>query len=61
MSDLSVFVFESQQVRFVGTPEKPEWVAADIVALLVSPSFPRVITPTIWAKFLLHGRIINQL
>jgi prophage antirepressor-like protein len=34
MSNLSVFVFESQQVRFVGTPEKPEWVAADILAIL---------------------------
>ena len=34
MSDLSVFVFESQQVRFIGTPEKLEWVAADIVAIL---------------------------
>jgi prophage antirepressor-like protein len=34
MSNLSVFVFESQHVRFVGTPEKPEWVAADIVAIL---------------------------
>lgn len=34
MSDLSVFVFESQQVRFVGTPEKPEWVAADVCAIL---------------------------
>ncbi|WP_375513476.1 Bro-N domain-containing protein [uncultured Nostoc sp.] len=34
MSDLSIFVFESQQVRFVGTPEKPEWVAADVCAIL---------------------------
>jgi prophage antirepressor-like protein len=34
MSDLSVFVFESQQVRFVGTPEKPEWVAADVCVIL---------------------------
>ncbi|MBD6621019.1 hypothetical protein FNW02_36170 [Komarekiella sp. 'clone 1'] len=34
MSNLSVFVFESQQVRFVGTAEKLEWVAADIVAIL---------------------------
>ncbi|MBD2527546.1 hypothetical protein [Nostoc sp. FACHB-133] len=34
MSDLSVFVFESQQVRFVGTLEKPEWVAADACAIL---------------------------
>lgn len=34
MSNLSIFVFESQQVRFVGTAEKPEWVAADICACL---------------------------
>ncbi|MCC5623980.1 BRO family protein [Nostoc sp. CHAB 5715] len=41
MSDLSVFVFESQEVRFVGTPEKPEWVAADIVAILYPRADPR--------------------
>ncbi|WP_193200822.1 hypothetical protein [Nostoc sp. MG11] len=34
MSELSVFVFESQQVRFVGTAEKSEWVAADVCAIL---------------------------
>ncbi|BCL40021.1 Bro-N domain-containing protein [Nostoc sp. MS1] len=34
MSYLSVFVFESQEVRFVGTAEKPEWVAADVCACL---------------------------
>ncbi|MEH2293999.1 hypothetical protein [Nostoc sp.] len=34
MLAISVFVFESQQVRFIGTPEKLEWVAADIVAIL---------------------------
>lgn len=34
MSNLSVFLFESQEVRFVGTAEKLEWVAADIVAIL---------------------------
>ncbi|VEP18221.1 hypothetical protein H1P_7030003 [Hyella patelloides LEGE 07179] len=25
MSNLSIFTFETQQVRFVGTEEKPEW------------------------------------
>lgn len=30
MSNLSVFTFESQEVRFVGTAEKPEWVAVDL-------------------------------
>lgn len=34
MSNLSVFVFESQEVRFVGTPDKPEWVAADVCGCL---------------------------
>ena len=34
MSNLSIFTFESQQVRFVGTAEKPEWIAADVVAIL---------------------------
>ena len=34
MSNLSVFTFERQQVRFVGTAEKPEWIAADLVAIL---------------------------
>jgi prophage antirepressor-like protein len=34
MSNLSVFEFEGREVRFVGTAEKLEWVAADIVAIL---------------------------
>ncbi len=34
MSNLSIFTFERQEVRFVGTKEKPEWIAADIVAIL---------------------------
>ncbi|WP_341531409.1 BRO family protein (plasmid) [Nostoc sp. UHCC 0302] len=34
MSNLSVFSFESQEVRFVGTAEKPEWVGADVCACL---------------------------
>ena len=34
MSDLSIFIFEQQEIRFVGTTEKPEWVASDIVAVL---------------------------
>jgi prophage antirepressor-like protein len=28
------FNFEGQEIRFVGTPEAPEWVAADVVAVL---------------------------
>ena len=34
MSNLSVFTFENQQVRFVGTAEKPEWVAQDVGIVL---------------------------
>ncbi len=34
MSNLSVFAFEGNEVRFVGTVEKPEWVAADVCTCL---------------------------
>lgn len=34
MSKLSIFAFEGQQVRFVGTADKPEWVAQDICNVL---------------------------
>ena len=34
MNNLSAFTFENQEVRFVGTADEPEWVAADIVAIL---------------------------
>ncbi len=34
MSNLSVFTFEEQQVRFVGTAEQPEWVASDVGGVL---------------------------
>ncbi len=30
MSDLIVFDFENRDVRFVGTPARPEWVAQDV-------------------------------
>lgn len=39
MSDLEHF--EGCQVRFVGTVEKPEWVAADVVAVLYPEADPR--------------------
>ena len=29
-NNLSIFTFERQQVRFVGTPDKPEWIAVDL-------------------------------
>lgn len=34
MSNLSVFGFEGQQVRYVGTADNPEWVAADVCVIL---------------------------
>ena len=34
MTNLSVFAFEGHQVRFVGTAENPEWVAADVCSIL---------------------------
>jgi prophage antirepressor-like protein len=36
MSEPSIFMFESQQVRFVGTVEKPEWVATNVCTVLKS-------------------------
>ena len=29
-SSPSIFEFEGRQIRFVGSPESPEWVAADV-------------------------------
>jgi prophage antirepressor-like protein len=34
MTNLSIFAFEGQQVRFVGTADCPEWVAADVCSVL---------------------------
>ncbi len=34
MMNLTVFAFEGNQVRFVGTTDNPEWVAADVCAIL---------------------------
>ena len=34
MSNLSVFTFECQEVRFVGTADKPEWIASDVGKVL---------------------------
>ncbi|MEH2349870.1 MAG: Bro-N domain-containing protein [Nostoc sp.] len=40
MSNLSVFNFESQEIRFVGTTDSPWWVAVDICKILdfINPS-----------------------
>ena len=53
MSDLSIFTFEEQEIRFVGTEEKPEWVASDIVAVLY-PSAAR----SSYSKYL--GKVPSQ-
>jgi prophage antirepressor-like protein len=37
-SEIQPFTFESWEVRFVGTADAPEWVAADIVAVLYPES-----------------------
>ncbi|BAZ19033.1 prophage antirepressor (plasmid) [Calothrix sp. NIES-4071] len=34
MSNLTIFNFESKEVRFVGTADKPEWIAVDVCAVL---------------------------
>lgn len=34
MTNLTVFAFEGQQIRCFGTAENPEWVAADVCAIL---------------------------
>ncbi len=34
MTNLSIFDFEGQRVRYVGTTDDPEWVAADVCAIL---------------------------
>ncbi|WP_013324525.1 hypothetical protein [Gloeothece verrucosa] len=34
MSNLTIFTFEEQQVRFVGTADKPEWIAQDVCDVL---------------------------
>lgn len=40
MSNLTVFNFESKEVRFVGTADIPEWVASDVVAILYPEAMP---------------------
>ncbi|MGA7933905.1 MAG: Bro-N domain-containing protein [Kovacikia sp.] len=39
MSNLSTFAFEGHEVRFVGTPGKPEWVAQDVAVILEIQNF----------------------
>lgn len=39
--NLSIFTFESREIRFVGTDEAPEWVAADIIAILYPEASPK--------------------
>ena len=34
MPNLSIFTFQHQEIRFVGTAEKPEWIASDVGNIL---------------------------
>lgn len=41
MSNLQPFQFGDTEIRFVGTIDNPEWVAADVIAVLYPESNPR--------------------
>ncbi|MBX9257304.1 hypothetical protein H1Q63_25850 [Desmonostoc muscorum CCALA 125] len=44
MSNLSVFNFESHEIRFVGTADKPWWVASDVCKVLDIVNVSQAIT-----------------
>ena len=44
MSKLSVFSFEHQEVRFVGTADKPEWIASDVGNILEIKNVRQLLT-----------------
>ena len=41
MTNLAFQIFQNQEIRFVGTADRPEWVAADILAILYPEADPR--------------------
>lgn len=43
MSEIILFHFEQSQIRFVGTADRPEWVAADICKVLDLPNVSQAI------------------
>jgi hypothetical protein len=45
MTNLTVFAFEGQQVRFVGTTEQPEWVAQDVCECLELSDTSKALEP----------------
>lgn len=45
MTNLTVFAFEGQQVRFVGTTEQPEWVAQDVCKCLELSDTSKALEP----------------
>ena len=47
MSELIIFGFENQQVRFVGTPDQPEWVAQDVGTILELQNIRQLLTKVI--------------
>jgi prophage antirepressor-like protein len=48
MSAMQVFEFIGQEIRFVGTPEAPEWVGSDVVDIL----YPAAARNRDWSKYL---------
>ena len=41
MTNLAFQIFQNHEIRFVGTADRPEWVAADILAILYPEADPR--------------------
>ena len=41
MTNLAFQLFQNKEIRFVGTADRPEWVAADILAILYPEADPR--------------------
>ena len=45
MTNLAVFAFEGQQVRFVGTADQPQWVAQDVCQCLELNDISKALEP----------------
>ncbi len=44
MPNLSIFTFQHQEIRFVGTAEKPEWIASDVGNILEIKNVRQLLT-----------------
>lgn len=60
MSMLTSFQFENQEVRFVGTAEAPEWVAADVIKILY-PDSPKNYRANYLLKIPSHWKGLKQI